>query len=153
MDESTPLLELPGALNLFGFPPRKATLGVLPRSRGWRALRASAFFGAGLLLAPLVGVVPPHAPWAAGALGFGGFFGIRKWRERFTIVSFRGNCPRCGKPVGIQAGTALRSTLPVPCDGCHYDAHLTVELPASPTALHPPDGLPVEAGDEEDRGE
>jgi len=151
MDESTARLELSGTLNLFGFPPRQVSVVVLPRNRRWRALRASVFFGGGLLLAPLVGVVPPHAPWVAAALGFGGFFGIRKWRERFTLVSFEGSCPRCGESVRIRAGTPLRATLSVPCEGCHYDAQLTVELPRGPTPPPPFPTLPSEAGTEGDR--
>ena len=150
MNETTPVLELSGTLNLFGFPPQHAAVGVLPRSRGWRTLRAAGFLGGGLLLAPLVGVVPPHAPWVAGALGFGGFLGIRKWRERFTLVSLEGSCPRCGEVVGIRAGTPLRPTLSVPCDKCHHDSRLRVDLPPAPIGPRSPSGLPSEVGMEED---
>lgn len=132
MNEPDSVWTLTGTLNLFGFPPRHTTLEVLPRSRGWRVLRASGFFGAGLVLAPLVGVVPPHAPWVAAALGIGGFLGIRKWRERFTLVSFQGNCPRCGEAVRIRAGIPLRPALSVPCEACHFDARLEVALPPAP---------------------
>lgn len=131
MNEPDSVWRLAGTLNLFGFPPRHAALEVLPRSRGWRVLRASGFFGAGLVLAPVVGVVPPHAPWVAAALGIGGFLGIRKWRERFTLVSFQGNCPRCGEAVRIRAGIPVRPVLSVPCEACHFDTRLEVALPAA----------------------
>jgi len=123
------ILELSGTLSLFGFPARGAVLQVLPRSTAWRGTRASAFFGGGLLMAPILGVLPPHAPWVAGALGLGGFFGIRKWRERFTLMSFHGECPKCGGALGLRKGIPLRAELSVPCEGCHHDSRLSVALP------------------------
>jgi hypothetical protein len=117
-----------GTLTLFGFPDTGAELEMLPRSRGWRALRAAAFVGSGLLLAPAVGLFPPHAPWAAAALGLGGFLGLRKWRERFTLLSLRGSCPKCGGSVGIREGTPLRRVISVPCEGCNHESRLVVEL-------------------------
>jgi len=66
-----------GTISLFGFPSTSARIEALPRSTAWRGLRASAFFGGGLLLAPAVGLVPPHAPWVVAVLGIGGFLGLR----------------------------------------------------------------------------
>lgn len=129
MDESPRALELSGTVNLFGYPPAGATIRVLPRSRSWRGLRASAYLGGSLVLAPILGVVPPHAPWVLGVLGFGGFFGMRKWREKYTLVSFRGLCPSCGGALRIRQGTPLRSDISVPCDSCHHDSRLTVAIP------------------------
>ena len=60
---------LEGTLSVFGFPDTRAELDVRPRSTGWRLGRASAFIGGGFVLAPLVGLFPPHAPWALAALG------------------------------------------------------------------------------------
>jgi hypothetical protein len=117
-----------GTLSLFGFPSTPARLTVQPRSATWRAIRASAFFAGGILLAPLVGLVPPHAPWALGVLGIGGFLGLRKWRERFTILSFEGACPKCGEALSIPSGTPLRPVMTVPCPGCHHDSRLTPSL-------------------------
>lgn len=117
-----------GTLSLFGFPSTPARLDVRPRSTAWRAVRAGAFFAGGILLAPLAGLVPPHAPWALGILGIGGFLGLRKWRERFTILSFQGACPKCGKALDIPPGTPLRPVMTVSCPGCHHDSRLTASL-------------------------
>ena len=87
-------LELSGTVTLFGFSPGEALIHAVPRTRAWRGTRALAFVLGGALLAPVVGVIPPHAPWVAGALGFGLFLGIRKWRERFTLESLRARCPK-----------------------------------------------------------
>jgi hypothetical protein len=116
-----------GTLTLFGFPSTTAELEVLPRAVSWRLSRASAFIGGGLLLAPAVGLFPPHAPWVVAALGIGGFLGIRKWRERFTILSLRGACPKCGGNLSMTRGTPLRPVMTVPCAGCNRDSRLTTD--------------------------
>lgn len=77
-------------------------------------------------MAPVVGLVPPHAPWALGALGLGFFFGIRKWREALTLVDFRGRCPKCGSPTPLKEGIAVRSGMSVPCNQCHHDSILNL---------------------------
>lgn len=121
-----------GTLSLFGFPGTPARLEVLPRSTGWRFLRAAGFIGGGLVLAPAVGLVPPHAPWVLAAVGLGGFLGIRKWRERYTILSFQGLCPKCGGTLFVASGTPLRPVMTIPCAECHHDPRLTVALPPAP---------------------
>jgi len=118
-----------GTLSLFGFPSTVAHLEVLPRSTGWRALRAGLFIGGALVLAPAVGLLPPHAPWVVGVLGIGGFLGIRKWRERFTVLSFRGICPKCGGALSLPGGTPLRPVMTISCDGCNHGSSLTTTLP------------------------
>jgi hypothetical protein len=118
-----------GTLSLFGFLDQEAELAVLPRSRGWRRIRAGGFFLAGLVTAPLAGMVPPHAPWALGALGLGTFLGSRKLRERFTLLSFQGHCPRCEGELHLPEGTPVRGALSVSCEGCHHDSRLTVLFP------------------------
>ena len=157
-DERAESLEIHGELSLFGFPPEKAILWALPRSRRWRGIRAVAYVGGGLLLAPVLGVVPPHAPWVLGALGLGGVLGVRKWREWFTLVSFQGRCPKCGAAMTLKAGTPVRPSLSVPCDGCHHDSRLTVAAsdihparsgsPSSSGAEVPASGAPGQGGRE-----
>lgn len=118
-----------GTLSLFGYSSTVAHLEVLPRSTGWRGLRAGLFMGGALVLAPAVGLFPPHAPWVAGVLGIGGYLGIRKWRERFTVLSFRGCCPKCGGALSLPPGTPLRPVMTVSCDGCNHDSSLTTTPP------------------------
>ena len=117
-----------GSLILFGFPSIPVEGEVISRSRRWRGLRMFGFLAGGLVLAPLVGLVPPHAPWAAGALGVGLFFGIRKWRERLTLVSLQGRCPKCGGEIHLKPGSAVRNGMSITCDRCHHDSVLKLEL-------------------------
>ena len=119
-----------GTLSLFGFPNTEAVLELLPRSRSWRTVRAAVFIAGGLALAPAVGLFPPHAPWATGTLVLGFFLGLRKWRERFTILTLRGLCPKCGGPMAIREGTPFRKTISVPCEGCNHESRLVVSLRA-----------------------
>lgn len=120
---------LSGTLSLFGFSSTSAELGVLPRSTTWRQLRGGSLIAGGLVAAPVVGMVPPHVPWAIGAVAVGGFLGLRKWRERFTLVAFQGPCPKCGGALSLSPGTPVRREMSVPCEGCHHDSRLSVDLP------------------------
>jgi len=120
---------LSGTVSLFGFASTSAELGVLPRSTAWRRLRGGAFFAGGLAAAPVVGMVPPHAPWAIGALAIGGVLGLRKLRERFTLISLHGSCPKCGGALSLSPGTPVRQEMAVPCEGCHHDSRLSIALP------------------------
>jgi len=140
-DPGTPALtELRGTLDLFGFSPGTALVRVHPRTPVWRGIRAAIFLGGGLILAPLVGMIPPHAPWVAGVVGFGGWLGVRKWKEHFTLESLLGNCPRCSEPLSVRAGIPLRQGMSVPCDHCHHEPRLTVALPSASEAAHPSSG-------------
>jgi hypothetical protein len=122
-------IRVPASLSLFGFPSTQAELHLRPRSCGWRALRAAAFLGGGLAVAPILGLLPPHAPWATAALAIGAFLGLRKWRERFTILDFRGRCPKCGSALAVRRGTPLRVNLSVPCEGCNHESRLGFSVP------------------------
>lgn len=123
--------QVEGRLTLFGHEPTPAVVRIRPRSRAWRlggAVRAQAV---GLVLAPLVGLLPPHAPWALGALGGGFFLARKRWRHHHTVESVSGPCPRCGAPVDPRPGM-LRTPHPVPCEACHHDASLEVDPGALP---------------------
>jgi hypothetical protein len=126
---ASPTLPTRGALSLFGFPSTEATLEVLPRSPAWRASRGLAFLLGGVVLAPAVGLLPPHVPWATAAVITGGFFGFRKWREHFTVLSVEGSCPKCGALLRLSPGTPLRRVSSIPCEGCNHDSRLTVSDP------------------------
>ena len=129
---------LEGTISLFGFPSIEAHMKVRPRSRSWRWTRAGLFWGLGLLIAPAVGLVPPHAPWVVAALGVGGFMGTRKWKERYTVLSFQGECPRCGGKLTLKSGTPLRPAMTLPCEGCNHDSRLVPTIPGPPTSTGDP---------------
>ena len=118
-----------GTLSLFGHEPTPAEVAYVWRSRRWRLVRAARTFAVAVVLAPLVALVPPHAPWALGALGAGAFLARQKLRERRTLLSVRGTCPRCGEGVRLDGPTRLRSPHPVPCEACHHEAGLAVATP------------------------
>jgi hypothetical protein len=113
--------------HVFGHEPTPVRVVLTPRSTGWRAGRAARWIVGGLVMAPVVGVVPPHAPWAAGA-GVGGLvLGLRKWGERFTLREVEGACPRCASALGLTGQPPLRSPHPIPCDACGNPVSLRID--------------------------
>jgi hypothetical protein len=116
-------------LVLFGFESTPATAYLLPRPRSWRMGGALRIVAASLLVAPVVGLIPPHAPWVVGALGGGLFLARRRWRERFTVDGVEGTCPKCGARV-VSGRGRLRNPHPVPCEGCHHESRLEVGIEA-----------------------
>lgn len=128
-DAPSPSFDAEARLSVFGFPPGVATVRLRPRSRRWRlvgALRAQAL---GLVAAPLMALLPPHIPWAMGAVGVGFFLARRRWTHRVTLESVHGTCPRCQAALAVQPG-ALKDPHRIPCEGCHHEVALT--LVASP---------------------
>lgn len=108
---------------LFGFEPVPSTVGLRRRPRRWRVGGAVRIMAVAMLVAPLVGLVPPHAPWAIGALAVGGLLARRRLQERFTVVSLDARCPRCDSALEAPVGR-LRDPHPVPCQSCHHEASL-----------------------------
>ena len=124
-----PPATLKGRITLFGFPPTDGVVQARPRSLAWRGGWAFAYGTGGVALATLAALVPPHAPWVAGALGLGTFLALRRWRERYTLLALEGSCPRCGLGLTLPSGTPIRGVMSVSCDGCRHDSTLTVFLP------------------------
>jgi len=114
-----------GSVTLFGYDPKPAVVLLQPRSAGWRWRRTLRAVGAGLLVAPLVGMVPPHAPWILGALGGSAFVARRRWQEAFTLVRLEARCPRCDTPFDVKP-SRLRDHHPLTCEHCHYESSLVI---------------------------
>ena len=127
-DSSTAGILVRARITLFGFDVVPAHARIEARSVGWRVLRASIALAAGLIVAPVVFLVPPHAPWALGALGMGVVMARRRWAEVHTLHLFEGACPRCGEGVSISRPGRLRHPHPVSCPSCHYELALSVDL-------------------------
>ena len=122
------IVRVPGAVSLFGFPSAEVVASVYPRSTGWRVGGALGTLGVFLVVAPIVALVPPHAPWGIGALVTGLVLARRRLAERVTLVSLSGLCPKCEAELAVKTGR-LREPHPITCDGCHHVSSLKVELP------------------------
>ena len=119
-------LDARGDLTLFGYPPAEVRVRLRPRGRGWRVGGAVRTQLLGLVAAPILGLVPPHAPWALGALGLGFFLARRRWRHHHTVEGVTGACPRCGHAVRVRPGM-LRTPHVIPCEGCRFELSLVVD--------------------------
>lgn len=106
---------------LFGHPPTAARLELLPRSRAWRTRKAAVPLLIGIAVAPVVALLPPHAPWALVALASGGILARRRWKERYTIQLAEARCPRCEAGLPIPSGSRLRVPHPVTCPECGHE--------------------------------
>lgn len=131
-DPTTPRADGPfrteARLTLFGHDPTVGRAELRARSRRWRAVRALQIVAIGLVAAPVVALVPPHAPWAIGALVGAAILARRRFAEEYTLVALDASCPRCEEPLSISAGTRLRRPHPVSCESCHHQPTLQVEV-------------------------
>jgi len=78
-----------------------------------------------LVIAPMMAIVPPHAPWLIGALTAGIILTRRRLIERFTLISLEGTCPKCDATIDVKR-TRLRIPHPLTCQSCHHQASLKV---------------------------
>jgi hypothetical protein len=115
-----------GAAALFGFQPSPVEVTLRRRARSWRVGGAARTMGVAVVVAPVVAIVPPHAPWLIGVLAVGGILARRRLHEHFTVTAVRGACPKCEAQISSGAGR-LRTPHPLPCEACHHDA--TLRLP------------------------
>ena len=120
--------------HVFGHDPVTVRLTLVPRSPGWRASRAARYLVGGAVLAPLVAIVPPHAPWAVGAGAGGLVLGLRKWGERFTLTAVDGLCPRCGAPLPFGGATPLKTPHSLGCEECGNPVILRIDPAELPEA-------------------
>jgi hypothetical protein len=119
---------VPARITLFGFDLVGTTARIEARSVGWRARRAALPLVAGLIAAPAVGLVPPHAPWAIAAVGLGVLTARRRWAEEHTLHALEGACPRCGEGVSLTRPTRLRHPHPISCASCQHELAVSVDL-------------------------
>ena len=119
---------MPAQVTLFGFDGVPAGARIEARSTGWRARRAAIALAAGLIAAPAAAMVPPHAPWALGALGISLLTARRRWAEEHTLHSLTGTCPRCREDISLRRPTRLRHPHPISCPSCHYELAISVNL-------------------------
>jgi hypothetical protein len=122
-------VQVEGKASLFGFEPSRVVLRIRRRATSWRATGAAARMGGFTVLAGVVAIVPPHAPWLLGALFGGAFLARRRWIERYTLESVQGACPKCGGALDVKPGR-LKAPHPVTCEACHHESSITFPLGA-----------------------
>lgn len=120
-------------LTLFGFDPTAARVALLPRSRAWRLRGVIPIVLATLVVGPVVGAIPPHAPWVLAVVGTGTFLARRRWKWHFTLLSLNGTCPRCGAEAHVRPGR-LRDPHTLTCEGCRND--LVLKVPTEVLEAH-----------------
>ena len=121
-------VSVPARITLFGFDDVPANARIEARSRGWRVRRASIALAVGLIAAPAVALVPPHAPWAVGALGIGLVTARRRWAEEHTLHFLEGACPRCGNGISLSRSVRLRHPHPISCPSCRHELAISIDL-------------------------
>jgi predicted RNA-binding Zn-ribbon protein involved in translation (DUF1610 family) len=129
--ESNGRMQVEGEAILFGFPSTKAVLSVQPRPQSWRASGAAARMGGGVVMAGMMAIVPPHAPWIMGWLVIGAVMAHRRWTERYTLQGVEAKCPKCGADLSVKS-SRLRRPHPVSCEACHFETRLTFPEAALP---------------------
>lgn len=124
-------------LTLPGHRPAPARVELVHQPTPWRLARAFAcllfFWG----VAPLLVVVPPHYPWAAGSLVAGAYLAHRAWTGRFRVRAFTGICPRCEHELSLPPGTGISLPHTMTCFACHFEPQLRLIRRAPPgTVTH-----------------
>ena len=119
------LIRTAARVTLFGFESTEAFASIQPRGRRWRVGGAARTMGIFLVIAPMMAIVPPHAPWLIGALTAGIILTRRRLIERFTLISLEGTCPKCDATINVKR-TRLRIPHPLTCQSCHHQASLKV---------------------------
>ena len=105
-------------LEAFGLAPTPASVRLVARPSSWRMTRALLALFIGLGLTPLVALVPPHLPWAVAAF-FGGLYTAWRYsRERVTLLSYDGVCPRCDARVHSERACPFAEPFGVHCSRC-----------------------------------
>lgn len=112
---------LPARLTLRAHDAHPAELEVRSVPARKRRTRALLYLFGFWVLIPVVAFIPPHIPWVLGAFALGIYFFYRNWTGEYVVQHFEGTCPRCGQPMGIEAGSKIRLPHKMNCTECHFD--------------------------------
>lgn len=119
--------DVPARLTLFGYRPAPARLRARRRNAATRRTRALLTLGASVLLAPLLGLLPPHIPWALAVLGLGAYMAYRQWNGTWRVLAFEGDCPACGGALSLDSGALIDLPTTMTCYECHQEPRLAEE--------------------------
>ncbi len=116
-----------GRIRLRGYATTAADLELTYRSPKTRLTSAALALLGCWALAPVVFFIPPHIPWAIGAVGAGAYLAYRRWTGEYIVHSFASLCPNCGQPLSMKADQLVELPHLVPCFNCHHEPRLELE--------------------------
>src|SRR5690606_452769 len=108
----------------FGYTPAAARLEVEPRSLAARRMRGLITVVVCIAVAPIVFFIPPHAEWLLALVVGGGLETRRQLLAQYRVLSFEGECPRCGAALRMRSGTLLRLPHGINCTSCRTESRL-----------------------------
>jgi hypothetical protein len=116
----------PARLALVFHAPTIARLEVVYRPMPGRLARALVSWAVCWGALPFLVWIPPHYPWIIAAFVAGIYLPYRFWNGKYTVLSFSGFCPRCGRALELRRGSRINLPHALPCFGCHFDPVLEV---------------------------
>ncbi|MDB4949156.1 MAG: hypothetical protein JWM27_1805 [Gemmatimonadetes bacterium] len=130
-------------IRLSAYPPAPARIDLQSRPLPGRLALALLVLGACWAPIPWLAALRPRYPWAAIALCLGVYLAQRVWTGRYRVRSFLGVCPRCGRHLRIDAGTAIDLPHTLTCAGCHFEPRLEVDFRLAAARTAPAAGTTV----------
>jgi hypothetical protein len=125
-------VEISGLLTVFGAPPTRATITVMPLGIGRRLARALGALLACWAAAAVAVFIPVAHFLLVPGLAIGGLvWAVIRLRARERLVRVHGVCPRCGHVQEFIAAGSTGGQPAVSCPGCLNRLLVTVGVPAS----------------------
>ena len=117
--------EVPARLVFMGGKATEGRARVLERSDAWRRSRVLRDLLL-VLFSPVAFVVPPHIIWPPIVALVGLFLAFNHARERRTLLSLRGPCPKCGVEQEFKELGRMGNPHKVTCASCRWDLFVEV---------------------------
>jgi hypothetical protein len=125
-------VEISGLLTVFGAPPTRATITVMPLGIGRRLARALGALLACWTAAAVAVFIPVAHFLLVPGLAIGGLvWAVVRLRARERLVRVHGVCPRCGHVQEFIAAGSAGGQPAVSCPGCLNRLLVTVGVPVS----------------------
>jgi hypothetical protein len=111
-------------IELGGHDDRPAQVEVVPFSAVSRLTRM-ALWGTTWVGGTLATLALTFDPFVASfPFVLGGAFTWKAFRNRFRVLRFHGECPRCLTPLTLEPGSAIALPAALVCYHCHHEPRL-----------------------------
>lgn len=119
--------EPPVHIALPGHPPAPARVWLERLPLRGRCARTAISLLLCWGIVPLAMWIPPHYPWPLLFVFVGAYLAHLYWTGRYRVWYFLGTCPRCARPLRIDAGTRVSMPHTLTCYACHFEPRLELE--------------------------